>query len=38
MKEKISTLKSLLAVKEAERKYLQLRLENKFDLDEATSI
>ncbi len=35
MKEKISTLKSLLAVKEAERKYLQLRLENKFDLDEG---
>ena len=35
MKEKISTLKSLLAVKEAERKYLQLRLEDKFDLDEG---
>ena len=35
MKEKISTLKSLLAVKEAERRYLQLRLEDKFDLDEG---
>ena len=35
MKEKITTLKALLAVREAERRYLQLRLEDKFELDEG---
>ena len=35
MKEKITTLKALLAVREAERRYLQLRLEDKFSLEEG---
>ena len=32
MKEKITTLKALLAIREAERRYLQLRLEDKLHL------
>ena len=35
MKEKITTLKALLAVREAEKRYLQLRLEDKFSLEEG---
>ena len=34
MKEKITTLKALLAIREAERRYLQLRLEDKLHLTE----
>ena len=34
MKEKITTLKALLAIREAERRYLQLRLEDKVHLTE----